>query len=90
MDDISSKLYNAVSEATHRQWDPIGVCAYSNEMGEYDEYIPKLCQLLLKDASEDEIFEFLWIVETESMGLSGDKNATREFSKKLIEMREQF
>lgn len=90
MDDISSKLYNAVSEVTHRQWDPIGVCAYSNEMGEYDKYIPKLCELLLKDASEDEIFEFLWIVETESMGLSGDKNATREFSKKLIELREQF
>nr|WP_300311503.1 hypothetical protein [Halomonas sp.] len=90
MDNRSSKLYTAVREATHNQWDPIGVCAYSNEMGEYDGYIPKLCELLLKDASEDEISEFLWIVETESMGLSGDKNATREFSKKLIELREQF
>lgn len=87
MDDRNSKLYTIVREAVHKQWDPIGIFSYSNEMEEYDGYIPKLCKLLMEGASENEIFEFLWIVETESMGLSGDKGATREFSKKLIELR---
>ncbi|WP_088744271.1 hypothetical protein [Cobetia sp. QF-1] len=80
----ASKLYKAVREAVHQQWDPIGVCSYTDEMGEYDSYVPNLCEILINEASEDEVFNFLWIVETESMGLSGDEKATRDFSNVLV------
>jgi len=79
-------FYDLVREAVHKNWDPIGVYCYSEEMGEYDGYIPNLYKLLNDGSSEDEVFNFLWSIETNSMGLSGDKQATREFSKLLIKI----
>jgi len=78
--DTTENLYERVRQAVHIQWDPIGVAAYSDEMGEYDGYIPALCKLLKKQPSREQIFEYLWTVETESMGLSGDKQSTEEFA----------
>lgn len=80
-------FYNLVREAVHKRWDPIGVCSYSEEMGEYDGYLPNLCKLLEEGGSEELVFNFLWTVETESMGLSGDEKATREFSKWLFNLK---
>ncbi len=82
--NINADFYNLVREAAHKKWDPIGVSSYSEQIGEYDSYLPKLCELLKKGASEEQIFDFLWIAETEAMGLSGNKQATREFSKWLV------
>ncbi len=62
------------------------ITVYSEEMGEYDGYLPNLCELLKKGGSEEQIFNFLWTAETDSMGLSGDEQATREFSKWLISL----
>ena len=82
-------FYNFVREAVHNEWDPIGVYSYSEEMGEYDGYLPNLCKLLEEDGSEEQVFDFLWTVETGSMGLSGDAKATREFSKWLFNLKHQ-
>lgn len=73
-------LYDRVREAVHRRWDPIGVAAYSEEMGEYDSYIPALCRLLENHASSEQIFKYLWTMETESIGLSGNRPSTEAFS----------
>jgi len=84
--NIDLDFYTLVREAVHNKWDPIGVCAYSDEMGEYDGYLPNLCKLLNDGASEEQVFKFLWTAETDSMGLSGDEQATREFSKWLANL----
>lgn len=47
---------------------------------------PNLCKLLKEGGSEEQVFNFLWTAETDSMGLSGDEQATREFSKWLIDL----
>ena len=70
-----------VRRAVNTDWDPIGVSDPTAEMGEYDSYVPALCELLLKHASENEIFEYLWKVETESIGLQGNRQATEQFAK---------
>nr|WP_321442955.1 hypothetical protein [uncultured Cohaesibacter sp.] len=80
---LSAKIYNQIRNAVHQEWDPIGICSYSGELGEYDSYLPKLIELLGKGANEEQIFSFLWVAETEAMGLSGDEQATRKFSKWL-------
>ncbi|MGY8730505.1 MAG: hypothetical protein ACKVK0_00130 [Pirellulales bacterium] len=41
-----SDLYEIVRRAVHSDWDPIGVAVLTDEMGEYDSYIPGLCELL--------------------------------------------
>lgn len=74
--DICAKVYKAVYE----RWDPIGISSYTNEKGEYDGYIPKLCDLLGKDPSREKIFKYLWEVETETIGLSGNRKATENFA----------
>ena len=79
-------FYNQLRVAVHKEWDPIGVCAYSEEMGEYDGYLPKLYELLKDGSSEEEIFNYLWVIETEVMGLLGDKEVTKKFSNLLINL----
>ena len=79
-------FYNEVRNAVHRRWDPIGVAVYSNEMGEYDSYIPALCEILNKGAGRQRIFEHLWIMETDSMGMDGDREATEEFASWLYQL----
>lgn len=88
-ENIDKEFYSLVREAVHKKWDPIGVCSYSESMGEYDGYLPNLCKLLEEDGSVDQVFRFLWTVETESMGLSGDKSATQSFSELLVDLNRQ-
>ena len=76
-------LFETVRRAVHTNWDPIGVSDLTTEMGEYDSYVPGLCELLRKHASEKEMFEYLWTVETESIGLQGNRQATERFAKGL-------
>jgi hypothetical protein len=81
-----SNFYQTVRTALHTDWDPIGVAEYSNERGEYDSYVPALCELLGKRASEEEVLEYLWTVETESIGLEGNREATERFAKWLCSL----
>jgi len=77
--DMNS-LYDQVRQAINRRWDPIGIASYSEEIDEYDGYIPALCRLLKEHAPRDQIFDYLWTVETESIGLSGNREATEDFA----------
>ena len=80
----NNSLHDKVREGLHYQWDPIGIAAYSNEMGEYDSYVPGLCKLITEGASQTQILEYLWTAETVAMGLEGDREATEKFSKWLF------
>lgn len=82
-----SDPYESVRRAVHADWDPIGVAEFGAETGEYDSYIPGLCELLSRHAPEKEVFEYLWTVETESLGLEGNRQATERFAKRLCEPR---
>lgn len=81
-----SQFYKTVRRAVHTDWDPIGVADFSDDMGEYDSYVPTLCDMLGKGASEQEVFEYLWTVETESIGLQGNREATERFAKWLCSL----
>jgi hypothetical protein len=83
-------LYSQVREAINKSWDPIGISAYYQEIDEYDSYVPSLCELLSKGATYEQIFDYLWIVETESIGLKGDKKATEDFAHWLIDLTSKF
>lgn len=81
-----SDLYEIVRKAMHTDWDPIGIAALTDQMGEYDSYIPGLCDLLGKNAPEKEVFDYLWTVERESIGLQGDREATVRFASWLCNL----
>ncbi|MES2792393.1 MAG: hypothetical protein V4719_22440 [Planctomycetota bacterium] len=83
-----SNLFEIVRSIVHKDWNPIGVADLTGEFGEYDSYIPGLCELLRRNASESELFDYLWTVETQSIGLIGDRQATESFAKRLCELRQ--
>jgi hypothetical protein len=77
------ELYEIIREAVHTRWDPIGIGESALELGEYDSYVPGLCNLLASQPSEEEVLGYLWTVETESLGLRGNREATEQFAKWL-------
>lgn len=79
-------LDDIVREAVHTKWDPIGVGESALELGEYDSYVPGLCNLLRSHPTEAEVFRDLWTIETESIGLRGNREATVRFAKWLWEL----
>lgn len=86
----TSRFHAAIRELVMRQWDPIGVASIPEAADEYDSYIPAIYKLLIERRSVTEIFNYLWWLETEHMGLIGDRQATEEFATRLIEIEFQL
>ena len=72
------------------RWDPIGVRAIPAARGEYDQYVPSLCKLLLDRRPKEELVDYLWRLETEHMGLTGDRQATEAFADYLCDLTRQL
>ena len=68
-----------------KEWDPIGVSGIVEAQDEYDTYVSSIYKLIIQRKPEYEIFDYLWSIETDSMGLIGDRQRTlavaRKFSK---------
>ncbi|MGF1530569.1 MAG: hypothetical protein ACFCU4_04315 [Puniceicoccaceae bacterium] len=79
-----------VQNALLHRWDPIGVKDIPGGAGEYESYAPRITDMVLSGKTKCEILEFLWWLETEHMGLSGDREATEEFADHLIEISSRF
>lgn len=88
--DQGRRLQRAIREGLLQDWDPIGVRGIPEAHDEYYGYIGRIYELLNLGASLEEIFKFLWWLETEHMGLRGDRSATERFARWLIELREEM
>ncbi|MCG8422125.1 MAG: hypothetical protein MJE77_29735 [Proteobacteria bacterium] len=83
----TAREYHAlIREALMNEWDPIGVKGIPDAADEYDSYVPQIHKLLIERKAPDAIFEYLWWLETEHMGLSGDRQATLAFAARLAEL----
>ena len=72
------------------QWDPIGVADVPEAQDEYDSYIGKLYVLLIRHESQQAIVDHLWRVETEHMGLSGNRKHTEAIADRLLRLRDHM
>jgi hypothetical protein len=73
----------------HR-WDPIGVSDCNEARDEYDAYIGEIYGLLIRDEPRHKLIDFLWWVETEHMGLCGNRSNTEKVANLLIELRTEL
>ena len=62
------------------EWDPIGVGDIPEAQDEYDAYVPDVYRLLVHRASALEVFDYMWRIETEHMGLRGNRAHTQEIA----------
>jgi hypothetical protein len=81
-------LQRAIREGLMQEWDPIGVKDIPEAGDEYGGYVGQIYQLLDSGAPVEEVFKFLWWVETEHMGLPGDRATTERFAHRLVELRQ--
>lgn len=68
-------------------WDPIGVCDVPEAEDEYDSYLPGLYELLVSDQPPDLIAAYLHRIETEMMGLPGDRWRAERVAERLLALR---
>jgi hypothetical protein len=78
-------IQNQIRNVLNSDWDPIGVADIVDD--EYDMYIGQVHSLLAKDASEQDLAEYLLWVELERMGLTGTPmNQLLQVAKNLINL----
>lgn len=76
-------LGNRLRTALRHEWDPIGIGMMAEARDEYDGYVDDLAGRVLRQATISEIFDYLWAVETQHMGLTGDAASTQLFAEAL-------
>ena len=69
-----------------KEWDPIGVSHIPEAQDEYDSYVGEVHRLLSRRVPQHEIFNYLWSVETEHMGLCGNRQRTEQVAAKLTNL----
>ena len=79
-------FHEAIRRALLQEWDPVGVGDIPEAQDEYDSYVSTLYKMLIAQKSRDEVFDYLWWLETEHMGLTGDRQATEKFADRLMQL----
>jgi hypothetical protein len=67
------ELYARVRKILLHQWDPIGVANVPAAQDEYDSYVGEIASAVLARHLASEIADHLVLIETDEMGLSGDR-----------------
>ena len=70
--------YEAIRRVLLKEWDPIDIADVPEAQGEYDSYIPQGYKKLILRSPEHELFDYLWEVETNQMGLGGKEKPNRK------------
>ena len=79
-----------VREVLMQDWDPIGVRDAPEAQDEYDSYAAHIYTLLVTSRPRQEIFDYLWWLETEHMGLTGARQATEQFAERLLRIPQEI
>ena len=85
-DDIATEgaALDLIKKILLEEWDPIGVSVFPEANDEYDAYAPEIYGLLSRRAVVSEVFEHLWRLETDRMGLPGDRERTKKIAERLV------
>jgi hypothetical protein len=82
------ELYRRVDEVLHYLWDPIGVSDIPEARDEYYDYVPNVLSLLRAEAGVDRIAAYLVDVETDRMGLGGNKERAEDAAEILVKWKD--
>ena len=84
--DRGRQYHDAIRRALAVEWDPIGVHGIPGAEDEYDSYVPTIYKMLISRKTKQELCDYLWWLETEHMGLTGDRQATEHFAERLLRL----
>ena len=72
------------------EWDPIGVSHIPEAQDEYDSYIANIYKLLITHVDRPSLFFHLWQIETEFIGVSGNRQHTEAVVDQLLQLRDEM
>ena len=81
MDKVTA---DRISELLLKNWDPIGIKDTPGAEDEYALYIHEIYEIIRDSSPYVALFVYLWTLETDHMGLTGNKSKTEEFAKFLF------
>jgi hypothetical protein len=88
--NLAKRYYEAIHHVLLHEWDPIGVADEPAAVDEYDGYIPKQHGMLIRHEPRSRLVEHLWWVETECMGLCGDRLRDEAVADRLLGLRDEI
>jgi hypothetical protein len=88
--DRAQRYHHPIRQILLGDWDPIGVADVPEAQDEYDSYIPGLYARLIRHVSQQELFDHLWQIETQHMGLAANHSKTEAVAQKLIALNNQL
>lgn len=83
-------LYKRIDEILWKDWDPIGVFATSVARDEYRAYLPQVFHLVLDGATQAQIAEYLFALETDAIELSGDRQRCANVASLMLKVKNEL
>jgi hypothetical protein len=83
MTNGQKEIYKSVDEILWNEWDPIGV----NDIAprdEYQSYVPEIFSMLIHNKTKIEIADRLYKIETEIIGVFGNREHCLIIAEKLM------
>lgn len=87
--DRARHYHAAIRTVLLTEWDPIGVSQIPEAQDEYDSYVGGVYRLLITHVDRRGLFLHLWQIETEHMGLSGNRQHTETVVDRLLRLRDE-
>jgi hypothetical protein len=81
---MNSSTLSKINDLLLEFWDPIGVRNTKGAEDEYIQYANDIYEIIRHSKSHAELFEYLWELQTEHMGLRGNRIKTEEFARLLF------
>jgi hypothetical protein len=86
----AKQYHQAIRRVLLHDWDPIGIANEPKAHDEYDNYIHQIHGMLIRHEPKHKLFDHLWWLETEQIGLSGSRSRTEKVVDLLIALRKQI
>ena len=83
-------LGERVRQILIHEWDPIGIADVPEAQDEYDSYVAEVRAMLLHKVTKGRIVQHLWRIETDAMGLLGDRARIEAAVDSLIRLRDSI
>ena len=88
--DRARRYHEVIHAILLREWDPIGIADEPNAQDEYDGYIHEVHGMLIRREPRHRLVDHLWWIETEHMGLFGNRSRTEAVADRLIQLRQKI
>ena len=88
--DRARRYHESIRAILLKDWDPIGVADIPEARDEYDSYVGQLYLMLIRHEPRHTLVDHLWRVETEHMGLAGNRRHTEAIADSLLRLRDHM